>query len=98
MTRYASILKKKKKKKQLLLISFQYTVDVYWFLQEELESKGSLPLDCTALLADTALSTAIPDLADIIRNQPETTLNQMALALHTVSILHLCRAILIHSQ
>ena len=54
-------------------------------IQEEIESKGSLPLDYTALLADSALSAAIPDLADVIRNQPETTLNQMALALHTVS-------------
>ena len=58
-------------------------------IQWELESKGSLPLDCTALLADSALSAAIPDLADVIRNQPETTLNQMALALHTVSYLQL---------
>ena len=54
-------------------------------MQEELESSGSLPLDCTALLADTALSTTVPDLANVIRNQPEITLNQMALALHTVS-------------
>ena len=56
-------------------------------MQEEVESSGSLPLDCTALLTDTALSTAIPGLADVIRNQPEATLNQMALALHTVSLL-----------
>ena len=56
-----------------------------YFMQEELEGSGSLPLDCTALLTDTALSTAIPDLANVIRNQPEVTLNQMALALHTVS-------------
>lgn len=50
-----------------------------------MEHKGSLPVDYTALLSDQSLSTAISDLADVIRNQPEATLNQMALALHTVS-------------
>ena len=56
-------------------------------MQEELEGQGSLPLDYTVLLGDTALSTALPDLASSIRNQPEATLNQMALALHTVSFI-----------
>ncbi|CAI8050100.1 DNA helicase MCM8, partial [Geodia barretti] len=42
------------------------------------------PLDYATLIADEVLLGSIPSLPDLIQNQPETTLNCMALALHTV--------------
>lgn len=50
-----------------------------------MECSCSLPVDASVLLQDTTLALALPDLSDQLANHPESTLNAMALALHTVS-------------
>ena len=46
----------------------------------------SVPVDATAMLQDSNLATALPDLSEELRDQPEQVLNAMALAFHTVCI------------
>lgn len=45
----------------------------------------SVPVDAATLLQDRTLAEEQPDLEEQLRSQPETLLNAMALAFHTVS-------------
>ncbi len=50
-----------------------------------MEYSWFVPVDATVLLQDSTLAAAIPHLSDQLRNQPESVLNAMALAFHTVN-------------
>ena len=53
-------------------------------LQDDIGWTWSLPVDATAMFQDSVLTSALPDLAEQLRDQPVSTLNCMALAFHTV--------------
>ena len=54
-------------------------------VQDDVSLHCSLPVDAATLLQDSSLVSSLPDLTEFLKDQPETSLNCMALALHTVS-------------
>jgi len=46
--------------------------------------QGILAVDAASLLQDSALSSSHPDLAQTLKDQPESSLGCMGLALHNV--------------
>ncbi|XP_041728877.2 DNA helicase MCM8-like [Coregonus clupeaformis] len=61
-----------------------FTSQIHLYDKDEIERQGSVLVDYKGLVEDKEVCMALPDLANQLREQPETTLNCLGLAIHQV--------------
>uniref|UniRef100_A0A8C7I0L0 DNA helicase MCM8 n=1 Tax=Oncorhynchus kisutch TaxID=8019 RepID=A0A8C7I0L0_ONCKI len=68
-----------------------FTSQIHLYDKDEIERQGSVLVDYKALVEDKEVCMALPDLSNQLREQPETTLNCLGLAIHQVLTMDLER-------
>ncbi|XP_038865562.1 DNA helicase MCM8 [Salvelinus namaycush] len=68
-----------------------FTSQIHLYDKDEIERQGSVLVDYKALVEDKKVCMALPDLSNQLREQPETTLNCLGLAIHQVLTMDLER-------
>ncbi|XP_071221910.1 DNA helicase MCM8 [Salvelinus alpinus] len=68
-----------------------FTSQIHLYDKDDIERQGSVLVDYKALVEDKKVCMALPDLSNQLREQPETTLNCLGLAIHQVLTMDLER-------
>ncbi|KAM9433233.1 DNA helicase MCM8 isoform 1-T2 [Salvelinus alpinus] len=68
-----------------------FTSQIHLYDKDDIERQGSVLVDYKALVEDKKVCMALPELSNQLREQPETTLNCLGLAIHQVLTMDLER-------